>query len=44
MDALPLSILVIDDEPALREVLTLRIADWGHDVRAVADAAEASGR
>ena len=41
MDVLPLSILVIDDEPALREVLTLRIADWGHDVRAVADAAEA---
>ena len=34
-----LSVLVIDDEPALREVLSLRIADWGHDVRAVEDAA-----
>jgi DNA-binding NtrC family response regulator len=40
--ALPrLSILVVDDEPALREVLSLRITDWDHDVRAVADAAEA---
>jgi two-component system response regulator HydG len=36
-----LSVLVVDDEPALREVLSLRIADWGHEVRAVADAAEA---
>ena len=36
-----LAVLVIDDEPALREVLSLRIADWGHDVRVVADAAEA---
>src|SRR3954469_146956 len=35
-----LSVLVVDDEPALREVLSLRIADWGHDVRAVPDAAE----
>jgi DNA-binding NtrC family response regulator len=41
MELPPLSILVIDDEPALREVLSLRIADWGHDVRAVGDAAEA---
>ncbi|HEX3866738.1 MAG TPA: sigma-54 dependent transcriptional regulator [Gemmatimonadaceae bacterium] len=36
-----LSVLVVDDEPALREVLSLRIADWGHDARTVADAAEA---
>jgi two-component system, NtrC family, response regulator HydG len=36
-----LSVLVVDDEPALREVLSLRIADWGHEVHAVADAAEA---
>src|ERR1700712_1675540 len=35
-----LSVLVVDDEPALREVLSLRIADWGHDVRAVEDAAQ----
>ncbi|HEY2735374.1 MAG TPA: sigma-54 dependent transcriptional regulator, partial [Polyangiales bacterium] len=41
MDQPRLGILVIDDEPALREVLSLRIADWGHDVRAVGDAAEA---
>ena len=36
-----LSVLVLDDEAALREVLSLRIADWGHDVRAVGDAAAA---
>ncbi len=36
-----IEVLVVDDEPALREVLTLRIADWGHDVRAVSSAAEA---
>lgn len=38
-----LSILVIDDEPAVREVLTLRIEGWGHDVRTAADAVEAEG-
>jgi two-component system response regulator HydG len=37
----PLSVLVVDDEPALREVLSLRITDWGHDVRAVGDVAAA---
>src|SRR5688500_13306044 len=36
-----LNVLVVDDEAALREVLSLRIADWGHDVRAVEDAAGA---
>ncbi len=36
-----LSILVVDDESALREVLSLRIADWGYDVHTAADAAEA---
>ncbi|MEO7086260.1 MAG: sigma-54 dependent transcriptional regulator [Gemmatimonadaceae bacterium] len=41
MDTTRLSVLVVDDEPALREVLSLRIADWGHDVRAVSDVAEA---
>jgi DNA-binding NtrC family response regulator len=35
----PLDILVIDDEPALREVLSLRIEAWGHQARAVGDAA-----
>ena len=36
-----LSVLVVDDEPALREVLSLRISDWGHQVRAVGDVAAA---
>jgi len=36
-----LAVLVVDDEPALREVLSLRIADWGYDVTTVADVAEA---
>ena len=36
-----LSVLVVDDEAALREVLSLRIADWGHDVRAVEHASAA---
>jgi DNA-binding NtrC family response regulator len=35
------SVLVIDDEPALREVLSMRIEDWGYEVRAAADAEEA---
>ncbi len=35
-----LKVLVIDDEPALREVLSLRLADWGHEVRAAADVVE----
>jgi CheY-like chemotaxis protein len=41
MESTRLGVLDVDDEPALREVLSLRIADWGHDVRAVADASEA---
>ncbi len=36
-----LSVLVIDDEPAMREVLSLRIAGWGHEPRLAADAVEA---
>ena len=36
-----LQVLVVDDEPALREVLSLRITDWGHAVRAVGDVAAA---
>jgi len=36
-----LDVLVVDDEPAIREVLSLRIADWGHAVRAVGDATDA---
>ena len=36
-----LDVLVVDDEPAIREVLALRLADWGHESRAVASATEA---
>jgi DNA-binding NtrC family response regulator len=38
MESPRLNVLVIDDEPALREVLALRIADWGHDARTTGDA------
>jgi DNA-binding NtrC family response regulator len=38
MDSPRLNVLVVDDEPALREVLALRIADWGHEVRALGEA------
>jgi len=41
MDTTRLAVLVVDDEPALREVLSLRIADWGHDVRTAEDIPEA---
>lgn len=41
MESPRLSVLVIDDELALREVLALRISGWGHAVRTVPDAAEA---
>jgi DNA-binding NtrC family response regulator len=34
-------VLVIDDEPALREVLTLRLQSWGFSVVAAADVPEA---
>ena len=40
METTPFSVLVVDDEDALREVLSLRIADWGFDVRTAADVAE----
>jgi DNA-binding NtrC family response regulator len=41
MDTPPFAVLVVDDEPALREVLSLRIADWGYEVRTASDVAEA---
>ncbi len=41
MESTRLDVLVVDDEPALREVLALRIADWGHEVRTVGDTVEA---
>jgi two-component system, NtrC family, response regulator HydG len=37
----PLSVLVVDDEAALREVLSLRIEGWGYAVTTAADAAQA---
>lgn len=40
-EASRLAVLVVDDEPALREVLSLRIQDWGFDVRTAVDAADA---
>ncbi len=40
MESTRLDVLVVDDEPALREVLSLRIEDWGHEVRAVGDTVE----
>ena len=36
-----LEVLVVDDEPAVREVLSLRISEWGHVVRSFGDPAEA---
>ena len=36
-----LHILVVDDEPALREVLSQRLADWGCEVSTAGDVAEA---
>ena len=35
------SILVVDDEDSIREVLTRRLRGWGHEVVAVGSAAEA---
>ncbi len=37
----PLSVLVVDDDETMREVLTVRLEDWGYHVRTVADAAGA---
>jgi DNA-binding NtrC family response regulator len=36
-----LEVLVVDDEPALREVLSQRLADWGCGVSTAGDVAEA---
>jgi DNA-binding NtrC family response regulator len=44
MASSPLHVLVIDDEPALREVLSQRIASWGHRVETASDVAEAEAR
>src|SRR5438034_3121679 len=39
--ATQLEVLVVDDEPAIREVLAVRVSDWGYAVRTVADPTEA---
>jgi len=36
-----LSVLVVDDDETMREVLTVRLEDWGYRVRTVGDAAGA---
>ncbi len=41
MHAAPLHVLVVDDEPALREVLSQRLAAWGYRVTTAGDAPEA---
>ena len=41
MSAAPLNILVVDDEAAVREVLAVRIEDWGYAVSTAADVAQA---
>ncbi len=38
-----LLVLVVDDEPAMREVVAMRLADWGYDVCVAADG-EAAAR
>ncbi len=37
----PLSVLVVDDEAAMREVLSMRLEEWGFEVATAADATEA---
>ncbi len=48
MPAIPeeshLSVLVVDDEPAVREVLSMRIESWGFDVATAADLDQARQR
>ncbi len=36
-----LSVLVVDDDETMREVLTIRLEDWGYEVNTAADASEA---
>ncbi len=37
MSEKPLTILVVDDEPAMREVLDMRLSEWGHRVLLASD-------
>ena len=34
-------VLIVDDEPAIREVLEMILQEWGYDVRLACDGAEA---
>src|SRR5262245_58332148 len=34
-------VLIVDDEPAIREVLEMILQEWGYDVRLASDGAEA---
>ena len=34
-------VLIVDDEPAIREVLEMILQEWGYDVRMASDGAEA---
>jgi len=39
-----LSVLVVDDEPAVREVLSMRIESWGYEISTAADVDQARQR
>src|SRR5262245_1658020 len=36
-----IKVLIVDDEPAIREVLEMILQEWGYDVRLASDGAEA---
>ena len=36
-------VLIVDDEPAIREVLEMILQEWGYDVRLASDGAEGKG-
>jgi two-component system response regulator FlrC len=38
---MPAKILIVDDESAVRDILTRQLEGWGHEVRAVESAEEA---
>ena len=40
-DTLKTKVLIVDDEPAIREVLEMILQEWGYDVRLAANGSEA---
>ncbi len=42
-DSRPMRVLIVDDEEAMREVLQLRLEEWGYEVQAAGDGGEAQG-